>query len=109
MSFCVVKKVVFNFHVEEQLPDRLQACDLTPVLSDVFYGISKDENELIAVTIGLHRILPETCRIEDEVRVFSIGAAEDAIPTYDQVTLKRFKSTKQTFEKQVTALLSSEV
>ena len=113
-----VRKVVFKFLIVDSLAQAASDESLVRHLSHVFYGVSKDGNHLVSVTIGLHRTLPNPFEgrqqaknlfwkkaakrwsaIEDKVQIFSIYGAEDTIPTYDQLTLKRFDSVRQTFKR----------
>ena len=110
--------MVFKFLVVEHLPQTSSDESLVGHLSDVFYGISMSGNHLVSVAIGLDCTLPTSFEwrqqarnsfwrkaakqwsaIEDKVQVFSIYGAEDTIPTYEQLTLKRFESVQQTFKK----------
>ena len=83
----------------EKLPEGLSERDKINTLSRVFYGVTEDGNQLVTVTAGLREVLPGQSNIEDKIRVFSIYAAEDTIPTYEQLTIKRFESVTKTFEK----------
>ena len=69
------------------------------VLSSVFYGVSKEGNTLVTATIGFHQILELPCPIEDMFRSFNMYGADDCIPTYDQLTLKRVESIDRTFKR----------
>ena len=98
-SCFAAKKVVLHFHLSENIPWDIPQETKICLLSSVFYGMSKEENELVTVTTGLSQLLPHSARIDDEVRVFNIYGADDCIPTYERITLKRVDSIERTFKK----------
>ena len=94
-----MQRAAFHFNISENVSTRLSEDVMLDVLSSIFYGVSEEGNELITATLGLRAILPRRCGVEDKIRVFNIYGADDCIPTYDQLTLKKGTSIQKTFEK----------
>ena len=96
----LVRTVAFCFCIAEQLPSEFSDLDvINEALSHVFYGMADDGNQLVTISMGLRNFLPERFLAENKIRVFSIYGAENSIPTYEQLTLKRLGSVEEALKK----------